>query len=377
MTTVTLRRLNRATLARQSLLDRRSASVDETVSQIVAVQAQEPGSPYVALWNRIAGFDPADLDRAFAHRTVVKATLMRITLHAVASDDYPWFQTGMQGTLRASRLNDRRFRSLGLSVEQADGVVPELLEFLSDPRDNGEVRAWLEERFGERPDPGPWWALRSYAPVVHAPTGPPWSFGRRPSYTAAPTPPVRDGDAAVAYLIRRYLAGFGPASARDVAQFALLRQSTIRPALDVLSEELVSLEGPDGTTLFDLPGGVVPDEDTPAPPRLMAMWDSVLLAYADRSRVIPDEHRAHVIRRNGDVLPTLLVDGWVAGVWRPTGGGIEAMAFDALDDEAWDALAVEARSLMPLIASRDPELYRRYDGWWEKLPEGSRVVLGG
>src|SRR3990172_260014 len=97
-----------------------------------------------------------------------------------------------------------------------------------------------------------------------------------------------------------------------------------REALQSLAGTVESLEGPDGAELFDVPGGLLPPEDSPAPPRLMAMWDSTLLAYADRSRIIPPDYRQLVTRNNGDVLPTLLVDGYVAGVWRPVKDGIEA-----------------------------------------------------
>jgi Winged helix DNA-binding domain len=107
----------------------------------------------------------------------------------------------------------------------------------------------------------------------------------------------------------------------------------------------------------------------------MAMWDSLLLAYADRSRVIPADHRPHVIRRNGDVLPTLLVDGFVCGVWRLDGGNVEALAFRELPDDDWDALAAEARGLLALLVDRDPAVYRRYDRWWATLPDGERRVL--
>jgi hypothetical protein len=103
----------------------------------------------------------------------------------------------------------------------------------------------------------------------------------------------------------------------------------------------------------------------------------VLLAYADRSRVIPPDYRTHVIRRNGDVLPTLLVDGYVAGVWRPVDGGIEARAFRPLPKRAWDGLAAEARDLLALLANRDPAVYRRYGRWWLELPAGEQRVLTG
>src|SRR4051795_2527839 len=84
--------LNRATLARQLLLERVPLPVVDAVRRVVALQAQNPASPYLALWNRITGFKAGDLDAAYADHTVVKASLMRITLHAVAADDYPVFQ---------------------------------------------------------------------------------------------------------------------------------------------------------------------------------------------------------------------------------------------------------------------------------------------
>jgi hypothetical protein len=78
------------------LLHRESSDVAMPVRRIVAVQAQEAASPYLALWNRLAGFDAADLDAALAARAVVKATLMRATLHVVRADDYPAFHTRLR-----------------------------------------------------------------------------------------------------------------------------------------------------------------------------------------------------------------------------------------------------------------------------------------
>lgn len=106
------------------------------------------------------------------------------------------------------------------------------------------------------------------------------------------------------------------------------------------------------------------------------MWDNLLLAHADRSRFIPPEHRPLVIRRNGDVLPTLLVDGRVAGVWRTVDDGVEATAFAPLTKDSWAGLDEEAASLLALLADRDPHPYRRYDHWWSELPAGEVRVLG-
>jgi hypothetical protein len=374
---ITGRRLNRATLARQLLLKREALDAVEAVRRSVAIQAQEPASPYLALWNRVAAFDAAALDRAFADGAVLKATLMRITLHAVTASDYPAFHEAMQPSLRAGRLNDRRFKATGLSVEDADDLVSRVREFAVEPRSNAEIEALLTERVGELPDPGPWWALRSFGPFVHAPTGGPWSFGPRPSYIAAPDGERSgDTDAAVRTLLRRYLEGFGPASIPDIAQFSVVYRPPIRAAVDALGDELVRLEGPDGADMWDVPGGSVPEEDTPAPPRLLPMWDSTLLAYADRSRIVPPDYRKLVMRSNGDVLPTLLVDGFVAGVWRPIDDGIEATAFHRLARADWVGLEAEATALREFLAPRDPAVYRRHVRWWANLPAAEVRVLG-
>ncbi|MEU8675555.1 winged helix DNA-binding domain-containing protein [Streptomyces sp. NPDC048560] len=375
---ITARELNRATLDRQLLLQRGALSATEAVRRVVAVQAQHAPSPYVALWNRVVDFDPADLDAGFTARSVVKATLMRITLHTVHADDYQAFREAMQPTLYSSRLGFR-FAASGLTPDDGHELVPELLAFADRPRTTVEMKTWLESRLGADKQPGAWWGLRAYAPLHHAPTGGPWSFADRASFVSARTGPVPSGRDTVApalqALILRYLEGFGPASVLDVAQFAMVRRAPIREALIALGESVEQLEGPGGAVLYDIPGASRPPAHTPAPPRLMAMWDSTLLAYADRSRVIPPDYRRLVIRNNGDVLPTLLVDGYVAGVWRPVDGGIEATAFHELPPAVWDALGAEARSLTAVLAGRDPRVYSRYNHWWAKLPDAEARVL--
>ena len=97
---LTARDLNRATLARQMLLQRERLTPAHAVRRIVAMQAQEPASPYVGLWNRLEVFDPGAVDAAFNRGDIVKATLMRITLHAVHTEDYTTFHQAMVANLR-------------------------------------------------------------------------------------------------------------------------------------------------------------------------------------------------------------------------------------------------------------------------------------
>ena len=375
--TLTERGLNRATLGRQLLLAREPLGVVEGTRRIVAIQGQQAASPYIALWNRLAGFDPEALDAAFAGRELVKATLMRFTLHVVHPSDHPAMHKAMQPQLR-SRLGDARYTETGLTRELAEAVVEDALEFVAEPRSNAEVEAWLQERIETDPK-RMWWALRTFMPVLHAPTGGPWAFGYRPSYMSSTTPHTpldrAASDIALQSLVRRYLEGFGPASVADIGQFGLIQRGRVKLAIEALGDKLEKLEGPDGKALYDVPGGLRPDEETPAPSRLLPMWDSTLLAYADRSRVIPPEYRKIVIRMNGDTLPTLLVDGYVAGIWRTVDDGVEATAFHKLPAKVWKELGVEARALTKFLAKRDPHPYSRYHHWWPKLPDYEPRVL--
>jgi hypothetical protein len=378
--TLTARQLTLATLDRQLLLERRRLDVAEAVRQVCAVQAQAPASPYVALWNRVEGFVPEDLDAAFTERRIVKATLMRITLHAVHADDYAPYHAAMARSLRASRLYDRRFTSTELTDDDADALLPRLAEFLAHPHTGADVEGEVTAHFGEHAH-RLWWALRTYAPIHHAPTGGPWSFRLPNTYLASPVAPgaaAQDAAAGARRLLLSYLRAFGPASAQDFARFTLLGRPVITQALSELGDQVVRVPGPARAALYDLPGATVPAEDTPAPPRLLPMWDSTLLAHALPGRVMPQDHRPLVVRRNGDILPTLLVDGQVAGVWRTTNAGLELTAFRKLDKAAWRGLTEEAEKLAALLADRDPAPYRRYNHWWDKgIPAAeTRTVKG-
>jgi hypothetical protein len=376
--TLTARQLALATLDRQLLLERGDLDVAEAVRRLCALQAQSPASPYLALWNRVRDFVPEDLDAAFQERRVVKATLMRITLHAVHADDYAPFHAVMMPTLRASRLYDRRFTSTELTDADADGLLPELPGLLERPRTGAEMEEELAGQWGEHAR-RVWWALRTYAPLQHVPLGRPWSFTQPNTYVASPADTgsvPRDAAVGARRLLLSYLRAFGPASAQDFARFTLLGRQVITQALRELGDEVVRVAGPGRAVLFDLADATVPAEDTPTPPRLLPMWDSTLLAHVVPGRLMPPEHRPWVVRRNGDVLPTLLVDGEVSGVWRTVDGGLEMTAFRELGKAAWLGVTEEAERLATLLADRDPVVYRRYRHWWDKGIPGveSRTV---
>ncbi len=375
---LTERQLNRTLLRRQLLVEREPVGVVEAVRRLVGLQAQQPAAPYLALWNRVAGFDPAELDAAFAEHRIVKATLLRITLHAVAVEDREVFHRAMVRTLRAARLGDARFTRTGLTTADADASVADLLTFVAEPRSNTELDTFFAERFPELPETGIWWALRSYAPLIHAPGPHPWSYGHRPAYLAAPAPrseaarsrPTEPWSSWPGATWRRTgppRRPIWPSSPPSTGR----RSSRRSPTWATSSCSTPGRTASRSSTWLGRPS---PTRTLPVPPRLLGMWDNALLAHTDRGRLIPAEHRATVIRRNGDVLPMLLVDGYVAGVWRPVEGGIEATAFRRLPAAVWEGLAAEAAELKALLADREPLVFGRYGHWWKTI-DGVQVKV--
>ena len=95
---LTLRELNRATLARQLLLQRKRLSPTAVIERLVGLQAQSPSAPYVGIWTRTTSFRRDALERELASSAVVKATVMRGTLHLVTRCDYALLRAAMSET---------------------------------------------------------------------------------------------------------------------------------------------------------------------------------------------------------------------------------------------------------------------------------------
>jgi hypothetical protein len=376
VTVWTRKELTNETMVRQGLSSRRPVGVADAVRSVLALQAQEPAALYLSLWNRIDDFDANDLDRALADGAIVKASLFRFTLHAVNAGDIPWARAAMQSRVRDAGYHDV-LDDIGLTAERVDEILARLSTVMAEPHGSADVESVLSELVPEAGDPARLWsALRVVGAFRNAPTTDPWSFGRRPAFLPC-TVAADDEPAATAELVRRYLTAFGPATVADMSQFTILKRSALREAIASMADVVV-VSGPDGSQLLDVDGGCPrPDaEMATLPPRLLGMWDSVLLAYEDRSRVIPDEHRPHVIRRNGDVLPTVVVDGLVRGVWRASSDAIEVRALEPLDDATLNGLDAEARDLRRLLADREPTVFSRFGRWWDRLPDGPTITIG-
>ncbi len=368
---LTARQLNRATLARQLLLERANLDVIAATQRIGGLQAQEPASPHIGLWTRLAGFEPADLDRALVQRSVVKCTLMRSTLHIVSAADYLHLWPALVPRLGSSRRQDRVTPP---NAKRLAALRTRAEAFTAEPRGLGELRDHLGDADGMAPDEVLWWIRRSVA-FAHAPSDVPWSFGRRPRVAHALPWLGADGwpttDEALEHLVRRYFGAFGPATAADLSQWSGLAVGSVRPGIAALDSagELRRFSDERGRELLDLEGAPLPDADTPAPPRLLPMWDSTLLAFADRTRLISDTDRRVVIARNGDTLPTFIVDGVVAGLWwaEAEPGGRTRIAIEPfrppLEPADKRALEAEGERLAAVVEPQEPKVYARYQRW--------------
>ena len=324
MRVLTLRELNRATLARQFLLERRKLSALSAIERLAGMQAQWPQAPYVGLWTRIPGFRRETLERAIRSGKVVKATVMRGTLHLVTESDYGMF---------FAALTDMRAWADDESLELGTRLAPQVRAMFDDgPLTAQQVleRMATEHRIDDEPTRRrTWFVARKTGHVLHAPETALFTARPQALFSPVAVPASVETTLARAELVRRYLAAFGPASRADLADWSGMRVSDLADALDSL-EPLRRFRDERGRELLDLPRAPLPEAGTPAPVRFLPKWDNVLLGFADRTRVLPEEYRKTVIAKNGDVAQTFLVDGVVAGTWRQEKGKVTLAPFAPL-----------------------------------------------
>jgi len=311
--------LNRATLARQMLLQRdRGIPVVEAVQRLAGMQAQEPKHPFVGLWTRLEDFEEASLRVALRERSVVRATLMRSTLHLLGAASYATVRMALQPPPSVA------LRVLGARGEGLDPelVLPAARALLAgSPLTFDEIRGRLQEQFPDVNDRALGYAVRTLLPLVMVPDDDArWGFSRRVRFALADewlSEPLAQGVDATRALARRYLGAFGPASAKDLQAWSGV--GGMKAVLEGMRDELeVFIDGDGRRELFDLPDAPRPGADVAPPPRLLAEFDNVVLAWDDCSRLIADAHRPLVTTKNLRVKATFLVDGIVAGTWTVT-----------------------------------------------------------
>lgn len=337
---LTLKELNRATLARQLLLERKQVGVLPALERLAGLQAQWPPSPYVGLWSRITGFKRESLERAVLRGDVVKPTVMRGTLHLVTIRDYPMFWSALRDM--PTWYDDTHLAHAKKALAGARRLAQKT------PLTHKEGLAYLEREHGhddELTRRRIFHAVRRHAHLLHAPESALWAGRPLGVFHPYPEPEPMDVLAARTELVRRYLAAFGPSTRADIAEWSGLRVADFAVALDAL-EPLRRFRDENGRELLDVPRAPLPPAGTPAPVRFLPKWDNTLLAHADRRRVLPEELRKAVIGKNGDVTQTFLVDGIVAGSWtRDKKGKIALAPFAPLPRAARREVEEEAARL--------------------------------
>ena len=282
------------------------------------MQAQQPTPPFVGLWSRIDAFEREALRDPILDRDVVRGTSLRGTLHLMTIDDYVWLRPTIQPALTNGMVSVLRKRADGLDLGALTSIGRELFasphsftalrELLAAEFPDGDVRAFA-------------YAIRTHVPLIQVPTAVTWAYPGAAKFIVADAWLDRPlaTELATDELVRRYLRAFGPATAADAQVWSGLRRlgesfERLRPELRVFLDEK-------GRELFDLPelselpDGERPPEEVEAPVRFVAAFDNLVLGHSDRSRLVADEHRPRIVTKNLQVLPTFLVDGFVAGTW--------------------------------------------------------------
>ncbi|MFJ2262989.1 winged helix DNA-binding domain-containing protein [Streptomyces sp. NPDC087844] len=327
------RALNRATLARQLLLDRADLPVLDAVAHLGGLQAQEPQEPFVGLWSRLSAFDPVALSDLLAGRKVVRTHLMRRTVHLVTADDALAWRGRHTAMLRQRVLGTYRRELAGVDLDELAAAGRAVMAD-GEPRTMTELARALAERW---PEPGPRalgeMLIAALVPMAQLPPRGLWRtragvrnvtlsswLGREidPPYREGSDPPYREGsdasdrngsDPVGQALVRRYLAAFGPAASADLRAWCGL--AGLPAAVTAVRGELVAFRDERGRELLDLPDAPRPDPDTRAPVRFLPAFDNVILGYHDRGRIIDDAHRGLSVAGERVVL----VDGRVAATW--------------------------------------------------------------
>ena len=315
-------------LERQHLASRVDEDVIEVLDRCVGLQSQDPQAAFVALASRVEGFDPAELDGLMLDHTVVRMALLRGTVFLMDADDARWVRALAEPALEAeTRIHVKRL------VSATPEVITAAARDLFDGRSVGvrELGAALQQRFPDETVSTVTAIARGTLPLVQVPPRGLWQASGAVTYALLDDwigagEPAVTGEEARKDLIRLYLRGFGPASVAAIQTWSGLTR--LRPLLDAMDRdwEVEKVDGPDGVELYDL-DGLSRDGDRDLPVRLLAPFDHVVTANADRRRVIDDDVFSALQTPNGRVPGTVLVDGRVVGMWSVTNGrvGVELL----------------------------------------------------
>lgn len=359
---LTTRALNRATLARQLLLDRAGLPVLDAVAHLCGLQAQEPQEPYTGLWSRLRAFRTAALEDLLTGRRVVRTHLMRRTVHLVTAEDALAWRSRHEAMLRQ--------RVLGVYRRELDGIDLDALAAAGravmadgEPRSTGDLARAVADRW---PEPGSR-ALGELLIPALLPTAqlPPRGLWRTKAgvrnalladWLGREVDPLDGTDPAGRAMVGRYLAAFGPAAVADLRAWSGL--SGLPAAVTTVREELVAYRDERGRELLDLPDAPRPDPDTPVPVRFLPAFDNALLGYQDRTRIVDDAHRGLSVAGERVVL----VDGRVAATWTVEDGAVTVTPLRRLTRADREAVAEEGGELATFLGDGETGRVRIGDG---------------
>jgi hypothetical protein len=306
----------------------------------VGIQAQEPKDPYVALWTRIEGFRPGELEGLLERRKAVRMTLMRGTIHLVTARDCLALRPAIQAVTERIHWTASPFgRRLG-DADPAEVVAAGRAILEEAPRTRAQIRELLADRWPDRDAEAMAHTVAYLLPVVQIPPRGLWRRSGRATLATVESWLGRplDGDPAPDRAVLRYLGAFGPASVKDVAMWSGFTR--VREVVDRLRSELRAFRDEHGVELFDLPDAPLADPDTPAPVRFLPEYDNVFLGHADRSRIVDPADRPSLGFGDGRFFKLLLVGGFVRAAWRAEDGDVVVKPARRLPKK--DAAAVEA-----------------------------------
>ena len=316
-----------------------AATAEAVAGRLLAIQGQDPRGARLAIRARSTGLTAADVDQALTvRRTLLTGWLNRGTLHLVRSADYwPLHQ------LTTPPLHTGCFRRLGqegIQPDQADRGVAVIERALR--ADGPLTRAQLGERLAAA-------GLRTAGQAlvyllflaglrgvtVRGPmAGPEQAYVLARDWVGAA--PDLDRGAALGWLARRYLAGHGPATDRDLAKWSGLPLGDVRRGLASIAAELT--ERADGLVTLAPKGGSGPAELPPA--RLLGAFDPVLHGWQSRAPVLGRYERAIV--QGGMFRPFALVHGRAVGTWGLPGGRVVLTELEDLAAPDRAGLAADA-----------------------------------
>jgi hypothetical protein len=336
------RELNRALLARQLLLERSSMSLTRALEAVGGLQTQYAPSGYVGLWSRLRNFRRASLTEALTKRNAIQGTLLRSTIHTVSRADYPVLQAGVRSARREWWLRVVRHQVQGLDMDEMADVVRRRLE--RGPARTTELKALLSEAGFPAIA---WSGLGLWLDMIRVPPSGTWErrladlYGLADDWVGAVEATEAEG---LKLIVRRYLGGFGPAAAADIASWAGLPQAKVVPLVERM--RLKRFRDEAGRILFDLPKALLPEAEVRAPVRFLLTFEALTMIHARRTQVMPDQYRPIVFNtKTPHSMPVFLIDGAVAGTWRYEGGRVRVDPFEPIPRALKRELDDEARAL--------------------------------